>query len=59
MPKLVSYKDLRDCYYFKQNGRVYCKVSNAFAIDARTDKDAIFSLRDKVEPLYPANCSLL
>jgi hypothetical protein len=57
--KLIPYRDLRDGYVFRrkergdQGGRLYTKVCDAFSIDMRTDKDAIFLHHELVEPLYP------
>lgn len=63
--KAVPYRELRDCYTFKYfdkkagGERIYTKVNNAFAIDERTGKDAIFAGNDRVIPLYPVSCSLI
>lgn len=52
--RVVPYRELRDLYYFKMNGRVFLKMGNSHAIDQRTGKDAILHLNDKVVPLYKA-----
>ena len=57
--KLIPYKELRDLYYFKMNGRVFLKMGNSHAIDQRTGKDAILHLNDKVVPLYKAAADLV
>jgi hypothetical protein len=36
-------------YRFYSNGEEYVKVCNAFSVNQRTGKDAIFSLHEKVE----------
>jgi hypothetical protein len=57
--KVVPYKELRDLYYFKMDGRVFLKMGNSHAIDQRTGKDAILHLNDKVVPLYKAAADLV
>lgn len=57
--KTVSYSDLRDLYMFlrrdyKGEYRVYTKMCEAFAIDSRSGKDAIFLPHERVVPLYPS-----
>ena len=50
----IPYRELVDNYIFKRKGRVYTKVCDAFSVDERTGKDAIFLHHELVEPLYPA-----
>ena len=62
--KALTYRELRDCYVFRQRdkeglSRIYTKVTDACAIDERTGKDACFAGLDRVEPLYPACCDLI
>jgi hypothetical protein len=57
--KTVSYHDLKDLYMFlrrdyKGGYRVYTKMCDAYAVDDRTGKDAIFLPHERVVPLYPS-----
>ena len=59
IPKLIPYSQLRDDYTFRRlernkGLRVYTKVCDAFSIDERSQKDAIFLPHELVEPLYPS-----
>ena len=57
--KLIPYSQLRDNYMFRrlEKGkglRVFTKVNDAYSIDARNGKDAIFLPHELVEPLFPS-----
>ena len=57
--KTVPYSQLRDLYMFLRrdhNGqyRVYTKMGEAYSVDDRTGKDAIFLPHERVVPLYPS-----
>jgi hypothetical protein len=58
-PKLIPYSQLRDNYVFRrlEKGkglRVFTKVNDAYSINARNGKDAIFLPHELVEPLFPS-----
>ena len=58
-PKLIPYSQLRDDYMFRRlernkGLRVFTKICDAYSIDARNGKDAIFLPHELVEPLFPA-----
>ena len=57
-PRLIAYSALRNDYVFrrldrKQGLRCYAKVCEAYSLDIRSGKDAIFLPHELVEPLYP------
>ena len=51
--KPMPFKDLPDEAYFTvgKSGEVYKKIGNSHSISQVTNKDAIFSLRSRVQPV--------